>query len=100
RSTGNKVPPNFCRQMSPIVAALVRLLRRLWPLLRQLLLVTSLSLPPALAFALRKLIGARRRALPELPFSDFWRDANSGRLSEVLISDNHVDVELRGGLLV
>lgn len=41
-------------------AALVRLLRRIWPLLRQLLLVASLSVPPALAFAVRKLIGARR----------------------------------------
>lgn len=40
--------------------ALLRLLRRLWPLLRQFLLITSLSLPPALAFTLRKLIGARR----------------------------------------
>lgn len=40
--------------------ALLRLLRRLWPLLRQILLITSLSLPPALAFTLRKLIGARR----------------------------------------
>ncbi|CAM9340569.1 unnamed protein product [Scytosiphon promiscuus] len=81
-------------------AALVRLLRRIWPLLRQLLLVASLSVPPALAFAVRKLIGARRRAMPELTFSDFWRDANLGRLKEVLISDNYVDVKLRDGLAV
>eukprot|EP00752_Nemacystus_decipiens_P005896 g5329.t1 len=72
----------------------------MWPLLRQLLLVTSLSLPPALAFAVRKLIGARRMLMPELSFSDFWRDANLGRLKEVLISDNHVDVKLRDGLVV
>lgn len=44
----------------PTLATLRRLLRRLWPLLRQLLLVASLSLPPAAAFALRKLLGARR----------------------------------------
>lgn len=44
-------------------AAFVRLLRRIWPLLRQLLLVASLSVPPALAFAVRKLIGARRSVL-------------------------------------
>eukprot|EP00903_Cladosiphon_okamuranus_P011403 g10746.t1 len=84
----------------PRFEALLRLLRRIWPLLRQLLLVTSLSLPPALAFALRKFIGARRRSTPELSFSDFWRDANLGRLKEVLISDNHVDVKLRDGLVV
>ncbi|CAM9769372.1 unnamed protein product [Ascophyllum nodosum] len=82
------------------LADFLRLLRRLWPLLRQLLLITSLSLPPALALVLRKLIGARRRNPPELPFSDFWRDANEGRLSEVLIADNHVDVKLRPGLTV
>ncbi|CAM9713961.1 unnamed protein product, partial [Ectocarpus sp. 12 AP-2014] len=87
-----------CWNMSRF-AAFARLLRRLWPLLRQLLLLTSLSLPPALAFAIRKIIGAQR-AMPELSFSDFWRDASLGRLQEVLIADNHVDVKLRDGLVV
>ncbi|CAM9709130.1 unnamed protein product [Ectocarpus sp. 4 AP-2014] len=75
-------------------AAFARLLRRLWPLLRQLLLLTSLSLPPALAFAIRKIIGARRRAMPELSFSDFWRDASLGRLQEARGSDEHANVRM------